>query len=379
MLDPDHDTVRARLLAIDEAVCAHGQDIALFLVFDRPDQVDARPGLARTYFAERCVSDAQLDEMTSAFRAIGAYAELLEGEQGLIDALATGHIQRVGRQLSVAYDGIGWGVGDDGFEPGRKALVPVVADSYRLLCTGSDPYVSALVCHKFHSFLVLRALGIRAPRVWGYDTQVGWVGKRPPAGLKVIAKSTYEARSVGVTPESVFIVDSSCDARVAAIADEIGQAVTVQEFVAGMEVSVPVISCPERHILPPLQQSLERAPGDPMAFTTVEDSMRRGALSFAQLEGPASLLAELRKGASWISKALRIRGLGRIDFRVDDRDRPWVTDVAVEPGWSPAGSAFASFAELDVDYPSFLRMIIGITLAGAEVLPMAKPTQALPQ
>lgn len=375
MSGADHTAAHDRLRAIDHAFCEHGPDVALFLIFDRPSRVSERPGLVRTYFAERCVSDTQLDQMLDTFRAIGAYAELLDGERGLIDALATGHIERVGRRLSVAYDGIGWGVGNDGFEPGRKALAPAVADSYRLLCTGSDPYVSALVLHKFHSFLVLRALGIRAPRVWGYDTEVGWVGERPPAGLKVIAKSTYEARSVGVTQESVFVVDSSCEARVSAIADDIGQAVTVQEFIDGMEVSVPVVSCPERHVLPPMRQTLERAPGDPTAFTTVEDSMRRDALSFAQLEGPASLLEELRNGASWIFEALKMRGVGRIDFRVDGRNRPWVTDVAVEPGWSPAGSAFASFAELGIDYPTFLRMIIGITLAGAEVLPMADPVR----
>jgi D-alanine-D-alanine ligase len=369
----DHTAVRSRLSAIDDALCALGQDIALFLVFDRPTRISERPGLTRTYFAERCVSDTQLDQMLDTFRKIEAYAELLEGEQEFIKALATGHIQSVGRRLSIAYDGIGWGVGDEGFEPGRKALVPVVADSYQLLCTGSDAYTSALVLHKFHSFLVLRALGIRAPRVWGYDTQVGWLGKRPPAGLKVIAKSTYEARSVGVTQESVFVVDSTCDARVSTIAHDIGQAVTVQEFISGMEVSVPVVSCPERHVLPPMRQILARAPGDPGAFTTVEDSMRSNALSFVQLEGQSSLLAELRKNASWIFEVLKMRGLGRIDFRVDDRNRPWVTDVAVEPGWSPTGSAFASFAELGVDYPTFNRMIIGITLAWAGILPTAGP------
>jgi D-alanine-D-alanine ligase len=317
------------------------------------------------------VSDTQLDQMLDTFRTIGAYGELLEGEQAFMTALTTGHIQRVGRPLSVVYNGIGWGIGVEGFEPGRKGLVPAVADSYQLLCTGSDAYVSALTQHKFHSFLVLRALGIRTPRVWQYNIPGGWVGKRPSPGLAIIVKSTYEAWSVGVTQESVFVVDSSCEARVAAIARDIGQAVTVQEFIPGAEFSVPVISCPEHHVLPPMRQTLRRAPGDANAFTTVEDSLQRGAVSFAPLEDAPSLLKELQQSALRIYTVLQMRALGRIDFRVDELGRPWVTDVAIEPGWSTTSSAFASFAALGVDYASFLRMTVGVTLAWAGVLPLA--------
>ena len=56
--------------------------------------------------------------------------------------------------------------------------------------------------------------------------------------MKVIAKSTYENWSVGVTDASIFHVDDSCDARVATIAEAIGQPVTVQQFISGTEVGV---------------------------------------------------------------------------------------------------------------------------------------------
>jgi D-alanine-D-alanine ligase len=363
----DFAQARARLIEIDRLLCAHGQDLALFLVYDRPARVIERPGLSRTYFAERCVSDAQLDDMLSAFREIGAYAELLDGEQALMGALATGHIDRVRRPLSVVYNGIGWGVGVGGFEPGRKALVPALADSYGLLCTGSDPYVSGLTTNKFHSFLVLRALGVKIAPIWHYDLDRGWVGPRPSQGLKIIVKSTYEAWSVGVTEESVFVVDSSCDERVAAIAHGIGQAVTVQQFIPGTEVSIPVIGCPELYVLPPMRQTVLRAPNDPNAFTTVDDSMHRG-VAFAPLDGSPSLLATLHRSTTGIFNLLGMRALGRIDFRIDEGERPWVTDVAIEPGWGRRSSACASFAELNIAYPSFLRLTAGVTLAWAGVL-----------
>ncbi len=87
-------------------------------------------------------------------------------------------------------------------------------------------------------------------------------------------KSTYESWSVGVTEESIFVVDDTCEERVAAIAEEIGQSATVQEFVAGPEVCVPVFSCPEMVVTPPIEAILTKAPGDGEAVTTIDDNLR---------------------------------------------------------------------------------------------------------
>ena len=125
-----------------------------------------------------------------------------------------------------------------------------MADSYGLIGTGSDAYSCAMTRHKHHSFLVLRSLGIDAPPVWHYRLGSGWLGTRPPEGVRVIAKSTYEAWSVGVTEESVFDVDASTELRLTKIAEAIGQPVTVQEFVAGREVCVFVLACPEPTAIP---------------------------------------------------------------------------------------------------------------------------------
>ena len=376
MLEHAYELTRDRLIAIEQAVAARGDEVALYIVYDRPSRVAERAGLFRTHFAERCLPDAVLDRMIGAFRAVGAHVELFVGEQAFLAALADGGIERSRRPLSVVYNGIGWGIGVDAFEPGRKALVPAVADSYRLLCTGSDAYVSALTLHKYHSFLVLRALGVRTSEVWHYRAGEGWVGASPKAGTKVIVKSTYEAWSVGVTDESVFVVDASCDERVDAIAEAIGQPVTVQKFVSGTEVSVPVVSCPDRLVLPPMRQSLARAPNDAEAFTTIDDSMTSGSLAFTPLQEPEALVAELRHTAARVCDIFQMRAAGRIDFRVDEDGLPWVTDVAIDPGWSTTGSAFASFATLGVDHPSFLRMLIGVTFAWAGALPLTDADRA---
>jgi D-alanine-D-alanine ligase len=307
--------------------------------------------------------------MINAFRSVGSYVELFEGERPLLKALADGRLQRIAKAMKVVYNGIEGGIAWDGFEPGRKALIPAVADSYGLICSNSNAYACALGRHKFHYFTVLRALGVRTPRTWHYRPSRGWAGgQEPTREVKVIAKSTYESWSVGVTDKSIFVVDKSCEERVAMIADQIGQPVTVQEFVSGTEVCVPVISCPERLVPPPLETILAKAPGDMDAVTTIHDNLLDEGVIHRRYEGSPEIMGELLQSAARAFDVLELQAFARIDFRIDEDGRPWVTDVGVSPSVSAEDSAFHSIAELGFDYPSFLRIVIAATLASRDRL-----------
>lgn len=352
---------RQRLQLLERALVQQADELALFLVYDRPDRERERPGLWRTHFARRCLSDQQLQTKIEAFRSVGAYVELFSGEREWISALTEGRLQRLPQRMKTAYNGIGWGVGVDGFMPGRKALVPLVADAYGITCVNSDAHACAVTVHKFHSSLVLDGLGVRVPRTWHYRPPHGWVGSVPEPGVRVIAKSTYEAWSVGVTEESVFVVDGTLDGRVAAIAETIGQAVTVQEFIVGREVYVPVWSCPEPIVTPPVEPVGPRGE----AVVTIDDSL---TLEHRVFDGSSELKERLGAGAVAVVDAFGLYGLARIDFRVDEQERLWVFDIAIDPGVEVFGAAFLSLAELGFDHPAFLRTLVAATLSAKGVL-----------
>jgi D-alanine-D-alanine ligase len=337
-------------------------------VYDRPERVSERPGLARTYFAERCVSDELIDLTIEAFRSVGAYVELFSGEQPFLAALADGRLQSMPQRLKLAYNGIGWGVGVDGFRPGRKALIPLVADSYGLVCVNSDAYACALALHKFHSSLVLEALGVLTPRTWHYRESSGWLGVWPPQGMRVIAKSTYEAWSVGVTIDSVFFVDDTTEDRLEGLAADLGQPVTVQEFISGAEVCVPVISSPDRLVAPPLEAVVERAPHDPEAIMTVDDNLDPHGVSHVLYDGPPAVVERITHTTLAVFEALQLQGLSRVDFRVDARGRAYAFDVAVSPGIGRKSSAFLSLAALGFDHSAFLRAVVAATLGSEGLL-----------
>jgi D-alanine-D-alanine ligase len=352
-----------RLRALEHMLVRQAHDLALFLVYDRPERERERPGLWRTYFARRCVSDEFLDAMIGAFRSVGAFVELFAGERALMRGLADERLQRLPHGMKAAFNGIGWGVGVEGFMPGRKALVPLIADAYGITCVNSDAHACAVTVHKFHSSLVLNSLGIRVPRTWHYRLRHGWIEHTPPRDTRVIVKSTYEAWSVGVTDDSIFTVDDSLDARVAAIAESIGQPVTVQEFITGREVYVPVWSIPGRVVTPPMEAVPTRAPDDPHAVTTIEDSIRGGGVQYRRFDGSPDLIERLSATALRVVDAFDLYGVARIDFRIDEEDRLWVIDIAIDPGLAVENSAFHSLSEYGFDHPEFLRLVIAATLS----------------
>jgi D-alanine-D-alanine ligase len=362
-------TLREQLVDLERRLVERAPDLALFLAHDRPQRVVERPALEQAFFAQRCVSDAQIAQTIEAFRTVGAYVELFEGELPLMEALATGRVQGIKRELKVIYNGIEGGITPGGFEPGRKALVPVVADAYGVICSNSNAYACALGRHKFHYFTVLRSLGVLAPEVWHYRHPDGWVqGRRPEPGTKVIVKSTYESWAVGVTEDSVFVVDDECDRRVSAISEEIGQPVTVQEFVSGVEVCVPVFGLPEPIVTPPVEIILARAPGDVDSFMTIDDNLTQGEIGYRRFEREPEVQRQLAASAIAAFEILELQSFARIDFRVDEEDRVWVIDVGVAPGMARHSSATFSLGELSFDHASFLRIVVAATLASRGLL-----------
>jgi len=363
-------TASDRLPALEQALVERARDLALFLVYDRPGRASERPGLERTFFAQRCVSDEQLTQTIEAFREVGAYVELFEGERPLLEALADGRLQRLPRTLKLIYNGIEGGIAVDGFAPGRKALIPSVADSYGVGCANSNAYACALGRHKFHYFTVLRALGLRTPRVWHYRSSGEWAGGlMPPAGTRVIAKSTYESWSVGVTEDSIFVVDETLEERVGRIAEAIGQAVTVQEFVPGTEVCVPVLACPDPIVTPPVEAVLAKAPGDADAVMTIDDNLLHLGVTYRLFDTAPSVLEELTAMSVAAFSVLELEAFARIDFRVDRSGRPWIIDIGVSPGLSRGSSSFHSLSLVGFDHASFLRVVIAATLATHGALP----------
>jgi len=362
--------LRAKLAGLEASFRSQAPELVVFLVFDRPGRVDDRPGLERAMFRERCLTEERLEAIVNALRDVGAWVSVFLGEDEFLSACAAGDLAVPGRSRSIVYNGIEGGIGHDGFAPGRKALIPAVADSYGLPCANSNPYACAIGRHKYHYFTLLRAHGISVPDVWHYRLDGSWAGDRRPAlGARVIAKSTYESWSVGVSESSVFVVGEDLDQRVAVIADAIGQAVCVQAFVPGREVGVSVLVPDVPRAVPPIEVVLHKAPNDLDAIMTMEDNLTSSAVSYQPFEAAPEVIKEVERIAVECFRVLELGSFARIDFRVAEDGTPWVSDVGVSPGLGPPGSSsFEALRALGFDHGEFIRVVLGASLMSSGLL-----------
>ena len=341
------------------------KDVAIFLVYDRPDRAIDRPELDRTYFIERCLSDQQLDSIMSSLREVGCYVELYPSEVALAEALVAGEHAKIGKPIQLVYNGIEGGIGDEtGFGPGRKAMIPALCDAFDVICANSNAYACALGRHKYHYTQILRAHGLPVPEMWHYEFESGWVlGRRPTNGLKVIAKSTYESWSVGVTDTSVFVVDQTIDDRVRDISEHIGQSVSVQVFEAGAELCAPVITASPHVLAPPVVGTfLKRRPNDPEAVMTIDDNLAAGGVKHFPYDAPDQVCRNAAELAAKCCRALGISGLGRVDMRLTKDEQLFAFDVGVSPGITAKGSSAAAFMSLGYSYDDFVRIVFGSNL-----------------
>jgi D-alanine-D-alanine ligase len=178
----------------------------------------------------------------------------------------------------------------------------------------------------------------------------------------VIVKPVYESMGIGVDEDSVQIVDRGFGAFIAERSRRFGQPALVQEFITGDEIGVPVARIGSVYALPPIAQ--RRANGERYGALpkTFRDEHVAHDLSHADVEAPSEQLQALRDAASLAFDALGMRGVGRIDFRIDRDGRAWAFDTNGEPPPVPQTCWSAAMERLGFSFQELLAVWLGICL-----------------
>jgi D-alanine-D-alanine ligase len=141
------------------------------------------------------------------------------------------------KKFKIVYNAASSGKG-----PGRKALIPAFCNLNNINLTSSDPYVVSLARHKYHCASILGYNQIPTPRSWYYSENSKWMSyEMPKNGTVVIAKPTYESASIGIDESSIFEYTREKDTFLDNLSKEFNQPITVQEFISGYEVEIPVM------------------------------------------------------------------------------------------------------------------------------------------
>lgn len=301
-------------------------------------------------------SDLEYTEIVGALQAMGAYVlEYLEEKEFLQD-LVGGRLDLGARPHSLVYSTAQKPLG-----AGRTALVPSICRLYGLPVCNSDPHAVALSRHKFHVQQILQACGISTPASWLFDCRKGWLlERRPSPGTRVIVKATYEAASIGLDEASVRTADDGLEGFLQERSRALKQPVTVQEFVSGYEVEVPVFELNNPFALGAAGIRLEDADRLGERVLTFETVGRDDYQFYDFYELNPRTSEEICRAAEQVFEAIGMRGIGRIDFRIRDTGQWYVTDVTDNPHLTPHGSVASCVQWHGFEYKDVMRSMIGL-------------------
>jgi D-alanine-D-alanine ligase len=223
--------------------------------------------------------------------------------------------------------------------------------------TGSGPAASARAFDKAWTKAILRGAGIPVAKdvlvEFPFRARDLKLAIRRAPGPKLVVKPTREGSSVGVS-----ICSSVAQALKAAWrARAFRQAILVEEFIAGRELTVAILgteALPPIEVVPALGFYDYRAKYDPTSGTkyrVAPDDLPRETVERAQAVALAS------------HRALGCEDVSRVDLRVDDAGRVFVLEVNTIPGLTATSLLPKAAAAAGISFEALCERLVRSAIA----------------
>jgi D-alanine-D-alanine ligase len=246
-------------------------------------------------------------------------------------------------------------------------LVPALLESLGLPFTGCSAAAIALTSDKPLAKRVLASAGVPTPVTFSPGTRTG----------RWIVKSIWEHASLGLDDDAIVPAENAA-ATIERRRAALGGDWFAEEFVPGRELNVALLA--ERNgarALPVAEIRFDAFPADKPRI--VGYAAKWDLESFEYRNTPRSFAVEpelaerLRRIALDCWALFRLDGYARVDFRVDERGRPWVLEVNANPCLSPDAGFAAALVEAGIGYEAAVARLIDDALGRAPRAQRASP------
>ncbi|HZR10967.1 MAG TPA: ATP-grasp domain-containing protein [Myxococcales bacterium] len=231
----------------------------------------------------------------------------------------------------------------------REAFYPALFDELGFPYTGSDAWVLAVTLDKSLTKLVLREHGVVSPKGQFIEdaSELKLDGWRFP----VIVKPNFEGSSKGITQDSVVEDRQKLRAQVERQLARFPAGVLVEEYIPGKDLTVPFLerTAAERGgVLTPVEYEIAEAELSKRRYRIYDYDLKSVHFDAVQVRCPAQVPAWVLERAQEMArkayKALGVRDLGRIDFRVADDGQVYFIEINALPSLEPGAGIYASAA-----------------------------------
>ncbi|MBX3444743.1 MAG: D-alanine--D-alanine ligase [Planctomyces sp.] len=237
-------------------------------------------------------------------------------------------------------------------EFGEDGQVQQILERAGVPYTGSGPEASRIAFSKFAAKEAFRRDGIPTPD-WevlrAEDSPEDWRLAADRIGLPLVVKPDQQGSSLGVT----IVTDwGQFDAALAESFryDRVG---LIERAIPGEEWTVAVL---DDLPLPPIRIESSHLFFDFHAKYAADDTR------FVFDDRPPACVTETALAAC---RALDVRGISRVDLRLDEAGRPWVLEVNTVPGMTDRSLAPRAAARIGWDMTEFCERVLCSALEGA--------------
>ncbi len=254
-------------------------------------------------------------------------------ESGGHKVVRIGHAKNLIRRVGNLDVDIVFNICEGSISRNRESEVPVLLDLYRIPFVGSDGLTLGLTLDKVMAKKAFIADGVPTPRYFIADKEKD-ISRLGTMKFPLIVKPRHEGSSKGISDDSIVHNKKELKKQISAVVRLYHQSALVEEFVKGGEFTVLVIGNKAPVALPPVQISIA---GNLEAGDLVYTSRRLTGTEIEYICPPKiskSLDKKMRDIAIKAYKSVDCRDFGRVDFRVDEKGRPYVLEINPLPSLS---------------------------------------------
>lgn len=245
----------------------------------------------------------------------------------------------------------------NGTGPGRKALIPAFCELLGIRHTGSDPYRLCLCRDKYTICRILAHDGVPVPEsvLFRGDS----VALDPNKGY--IAKPLYESSSIGIGKKNKFRGGEIPYPYLRALLTDMRQPLIVQEFIDGYEIEIPLLVSERSQSCYPFQPVCLSLPGKACMGENYLDYERIYKDEYVFSSLPDFVETEAIIGAAIkVADTLGLNGLCRVDFRLREDGKYFVTDVSTNPHFISHSSVHFAYERRGADGVAIFKALLSL-------------------
>lgn len=289
-------------------------------------------------------------------------AALASGGHEVLPVEVSGPVDRLVERLNFFQPELIFNVAEGHRGRAREAFYPALFAELRFPHTGSEAHVLLVGLDKWLTKLALAHHGVPTPRARFATARGGQADALEGMTCPAIVKPNFEGSSKGITDDSVCQDARALRATVDRILATYPEGVLIEEFIPGVDITVPYIEgLGDEGVLSPARYEVR--PSDRSRYNLYDYRLKNVLYEGSvDLECPADLPPELLSRLKVLTKivirALGVRDLGRVDFRLGDNGQLYFLEVNALPFLDPTTAmAMASRAE-GLDYHAMILRIV---------------------